>query len=399
MDSSTNPPFSEPSAGWSFLQNQVLEQLHLRRAADRYRSLKPRPENRADFLDLTSNDYLGLGQTPGFQDQCREAIKDLPVGSGASRLLGGEFDIYQTVERQFALFKGAETALFFPSGYAANEAMAQSLRHDDAVFFSDRLNHASIIDGLRLAGLKPEQKMVYPHNDMAHLESLLRQSRSSCHLLMTESLFSMDGDLAPLAALADLAHRYRGVMIVDEAHSIGCWGHGGRGLLDQAGLSHEHVISINTCGKAMGVQGAMVCGPGWLREQLINTARPFIYTTAPSPWMAAAVGIATTWLPQLDDRRSRLHQVSEELREALMDLGFETRPSASYIIPVLCGSDSRALKLEHHLHQHGIMARAIRPPTVPEGESRVRLSLHALLDDEDVERIIQAFSTARGLLL
>jgi 8-amino-7-oxononanoate synthase len=213
------------------------------------------------------------------------------------------------------------------------------------------------------------------------------------NVLFTESLFSMDGDRADLSHMMELATKYRGVLVVDEAHAIGCYGEQGRGLT--SGLNHKCIISINTCGKALGVQGALVCGPQWFTEYLINKARPFIYSTAPSPWLAAALMVSLKYVARMDQERDRLQALSDQVRGELKRLGFDTGISQSHIIPVLCGSDRKALELGAALSEDQVIVKAIRPPTVPEGSSRLRLSLRADLTDAHVETLISAFRRLR----
>ncbi len=369
-------PSGEATAtGFASFQRQAQAFLDSWGRTGRRRELVPLTDDPAGRLDLTHNDYLGLRGDTTFQERARAAASAWPVGAGASRLLGGEHAVFRALERQFAAFKGAPDALYFGSGYAANEACVATLARFGARVFSDSLNHASIIDGVRLSGRAGTERVVFPHGDLVALERALAASTADHNLILSESLFSMDGDRADLAALAELASRYRGILMIDEAHAIGALGPSGRGLVPAAGLNPETTITVNTCGKALGVQGALVCGPTWFRDLLINTARPFIFTTGPSPWCAAALQVAIDYVASLDERRAWLAAASTELIAALRRLGFETGSTTSFIIPILCGSDTRALALA----------------TVPEGTARVRLSLHAGLTDPDLVRIIAAF--------
>ncbi len=388
MDSPSGKP---TAAGFASFQHQALAFLDDWEQAGRRRQLISLGDAPPGRLDLTHNDYLGLRSDAAFQAQALAAAAGWPVGAGASRLLGGEHAVFRALERQFAQFKRAPDALFFGSGYAANEACVASLARFGARIFSDSLNHASIIDGVRLSGGASGERVIFPHGDLEALERGLANSPADHNLILCESLFSMDGDRANLERLAELAKSYRGLLMIDEAHAIGALGPNGRGLVPAAGLDPETTITVNTCGKALGVQGALVCGPSWFRELLINTARPFIFSTGPSPWCAAALQVAIDYVATLDPRRAWLEAASLELIAVLGKLGFDTGTSSSFIIPILCGSDRRALALAERLNQAGLWTRAIRPPTVPEGMARVRISLHAGLNDADLARIIAAF--------
>jgi len=350
------------------------------------------------LIDLSHNDYLGLRWDRKFQKQAHESGANSLIGGSASRLLGGQFSEFEELENAFAQFKQAESALYFSSGYSANESVITCLAHRNTAIFSDRLNHASIIDGIRLSPLPKSRIHIFNHIDMNDLEKKLQASTAETNLIITESLFSMDGDKAPLNRLNELATKYSGLLVVDEAHATGIYGKNGRGLLDEAGIGHDQLISINTCGKALGVQGALVCGPKWFKEYLINKARSFIYTTAPSPKIAAAVMVALNYVADLDDRRERLKYLSDFLRQELNELGYNTLNSNSHIIPVIVGGDQNAVKAAGHLAECGIQSFAIRPPTVPEGTGRIRISMHANLSEVDVAAIIEAFRTLKDLL-
>lgn len=372
------------------LAQEVLAALS---AKDRLRTLSPTPSGLR--ADLTHNDYLHLRDDAELHAAALAHAQELPFGAGASRLLGGEHPIFRTLEQAFAAFKGTPDALYFASGYAANEALLSTLSSLPGVaVFSDALNHASLIDGIRLGGLPKERRIVFPHLDLVGLERALAQSDAAVKVVVVESLYSMDGDVAPLAALLELATRYRGVLVVDEAHANFCLGPQGKGLVAAARLdptSLPSVITIDTCGKAMAAQGAFVCGPAWLRHLLINRARSFIYTTAPSPWIAAALLAVIDASPRYEARRARLATIGTYVREKLRAKGLSLGPTSSHVIPVIFGSDAAALAAAEGLAARGFRARAVRPPTVPEGTARVRLSLHSALTDADVDALIEAF--------
>ncbi len=385
------PGSGSQEASASELGRRALRALADLAAASRLRSLVPSP-HAPDALDLTHNDYLGLRDDEGHQAALRAAAFALPCGAGASRLLGGEHPIFSTLERAFAAFKQADASLYFPSGYAANESVITTLaRLPGTAFFSDALNHASLIDGFRLAALPAARKAIYRHADVADLEARLRASDAPVNVIVSETVFSMDGDIAPLGELARLAAAHRGVLVLDEAHAVFALGEAGRGLATSAHLGGCELITVDTCGKALGAQGAFVSGPAWLRELLVNWARPFIYTTAASPWIAAALLETLARAPLMQARRERLASVHEKVRAGLLRRGLDLGGSKTHIIPILLGDDAAALAWSARLAAQRIHARAIRPPTVPEGGARLRLSLHAAVTDEQIERLIAAF--------
>lgn len=377
--------------GWLYASacaRSRLDELHERTL---YRNLYPErfvgeAARAAGVIDLTTNDYLGLRHHAEFQQSLRESTAGLPASAGASRLLGGEHPIFAEVENAFSAWKGAEAALFFTSGFAANEALCSLLTMPEAAIFSDALNHASIIDGLRLARAK-SITTIFAHNDMNDLRQKLRASTARVNFIYTESLFSMDGDFADLPALQTLCRDFRGVLILDEAHAVGTIGDDGQGLLRSLGFSHEQVLTMSTCGKALGVHGAFICGPQWVRELLVNHARSFIYSTGSSPWIAAAVGRALRFVAGAHQERRHLSNMAEVLRNALEAQGRDLGASESFIIPVILGDESAVLAAQDQLRDRGIFVAAIRPPTVPWGSARLRLSLTADLDEADVMRI------------
>ncbi len=378
------------SSGLEQLKQRVDAKLEAIRQQQRWRQLLPLRDSE-DTVNLSHNDYLALRSDVHFQDLAWQAARHWPAGSGASRLLGGEHVIYGELEQAFSQWKGAESALYFSSGYAANEALMKALALEGACFFSDSLNHASLIDGMALAKLGPEQKHIFRHNDLAHLEELLQRFPCDLPVIVTESLFSMDGDYCPLPELAALARSYRALLVLDEAHSLGIVGPQGQGLLSAHGLSHDQILTINPCGKAMGGMGALIAGPNWFRDYLVNTARSFIFSTGPSPWTAAALLESVRYVAELQERRSRLAELSLRIRHRLGSMGFDCGAGSSHIIPVLLGSEVRALAAEQYLASQGIKTKAIRPPTVAVGTSRLRISLHAGLHDADLTRLFHAF--------
>jgi 8-amino-7-oxononanoate synthase len=350
------------------------------RAQGRYREL-----GRPAGVDFSSNDYLGYGVAPAPQ-----ASQRLPRSGTASRLLRGHHPIWEEVEAALARWHGAEATLLMPSGYAANEGLLATVIEPGDWVASDRLNHASIIDGLRLSGA---ERFVYRHLDLDHLESGLRAAARAGRrerFVVTESLFGMDGDLAPLEALVRLAERYGAHVIVDEAHSTGCFGPTGSGCVDATGLRARVLATVHTGGKALGVCGAYVCGSAQLRELLINRCRHFIYTTALPPV------VGTWWLDTLarvrtdHAGRTALHRGAATFRAELSRRGVAA-PGAHYIIPILLGDDGRAVGAARRLCEAGWDIRAIRPPSVPPGTARLRSSVHA---DHSPEVLVAAAAAA-----
>ena len=377
------------------LQEAIDTQLQQRTAQQQLRTLAANHFAQTGWLDLNHNDYLGLRDNNDWQTKVWQRCRALPIGAGGSRLLGGEFAIFQALEEQFAHCKNAPRALFFPSGYAANSSCVPALAKalPQAQFFSDQLNHASLIDGFRLAKIPATQRLIYPHLDYTALEQALSKSRADVNVIITESLFSMDGDTCDLARLYALAQHHRGVLLIDEAHAVGVRGSDGSGLIAEHDLDHNQLISVNTCGKALGSSGAFVCGPTWFIDYLINTARHFIYTTAPSPWLAIALQAALTYVQDNPQPRQHLAVLAQTLREKLRTAGFDIGTSCSHIIPLLVADAKQALHWAQQLAAEKIIVGAIRPPTVP--VSRLRLSLHAALDNAQMERLLAALHKTR----
>lgn len=363
------------STGIGIIEELFSRKLRQIEAQGRLRSLRPLTLAETPLLDLTHNDYLGFRYDAAFQNAVREAALPWPLGAGASRLLGGEHKVYGELEKLFSEWKGSESSLYFSSGFAANEALMSALAHPEIDFFSDALNHASLIDGLRLARIESRQKIIFQHNDLEDLREKLRASTARGKIIVTESLFSMDGDVAPLAKLLDLCREFKALLVVDEAHALGVFGNEGAGLL--SGFDHSEIISINPCGKAMAASGALVSGPEWVRRLLINTGRSFIYSTGASPWLAAALITAIDLVRKAKVKRVRLQMLGNSLRDSFEELGLDFGNSTTHIVPLILGSEEKSLRFEKALAERGILARAIRPPTVPEHECRLRLSLHA----------------------
>jgi 8-amino-7-oxononanoate synthase len=328
----------------------------------------------ADVLLLCSNNYLGLADHPKVRAAAAEAAERYGAGAGASRLISGTMSLHRKLEERLAEFERAESALLFGSGYLANTGVVAALAGPGDVVFSDELNHASIIDGCRLSRA---ETFVYRHRDVEHLEWGIRTAAGRPRLIVTDGVFSMDGDVAPLSALAAVAKRHRCLLAVDEAHGTGALGEGGRGAVAAAGLEREVDVIIGTLGKALGGYGAYVCSSAEVIELLVNTARPFIFSTAPPP---PSVGAALAALALLVERPGQVEQLRRNaavLREALAAHGLDTGASRTQIMPVLVGDPRRAVALCERTLEAGVFAQAIRPPTVPAGSSRLRLTVMA----------------------
>ena len=332
-------------------------------------------------IDLCSNDYLGLAGHPHLKQRMADAVMAEGVGSTGSRLLRGERSAFARVEEKFARFKGAERSLYFSSGYLANLAVLTTFPEAGDAIFSDERNHASLIDGARLSRAR---RVVFPHNDVGALARLLREDAGAGRkFVVVESLFSMDGDPAPLAEYAALCRAAGAELIVDEAHAVGVYGECGRGL------AGEVFVSINTAGKALGVSGAFVAGPADAIEYLIQRARPFIFSTAPPPAIAAALEASLEAIADEPERRERLLERARYLRERL---GLD---GDSPIIPIIIGENERAVAVARELQAAGFDVRAIRPPTVPVGTSRLRVTVNEGLSEEVLDRFVEALAAAR----
>lgn len=339
-------------------------------------------------IDFTSNDYLGLANVPRLKAAITEAIeRGVPVGAGGSRLLRGNHPEHEALEAEAAAFFGTEKTIYFGSGFAANVALFSTLPLRDDLVLHDALIHASVHDGIA-AG--KAQALAVPHNEVEAFEREISRWREAGGRgrpwIAVESLYSMDGDRAPLAALADLAERHGGFLVVDEAHATGVFGPGGRGLAAEL-EGRGNVVALHTCGKALGLSGALLSVPSVLADYLINRARGFIYSTAPSPLMAAAMREALLIIAEEGWRQSRLAELinfaGEELNSRL-----GVTPSGSQIMPVTIGDNARSLGIAAHLRESGFDVRAIRPPTVPEGTARLRLSITLNVDESQIADMV-----------
>lgn len=342
----------------------------------------------ANMLNLASNDYLGLALEPV------EAVGDsaLPFGAGASRLVTGNHPIYEQFEAEFGVFKGTESALLLNSGYSANVALLTALCGRGDAVFGDRLNHASIVDGMVLSRADLHR---YRHRDMNELEHLLKQTPpGKKKLIVSDAVFSMDGTVAPLADLVTLKERYGALLLIDEAHSGGVFGDQGQGLTHALGLATRVDLQMGTFSKAYGRFGAYVVCDDMLKRYLVNKARPFIYTTALPPALVGAV--RENWLRVKREgwRRTHLHQLASRFRERLLGLDYDIGGSESHIVPLIVGSNEHAVRLQQFLAEHSLLAVAIRPPTVPRGTARIRFSWTAAHQPEDVDRVVSVIEQA-----
>ena len=347
-------------------------------------------------IDFSSNDYLGLSTDPRMRTAVLDGVNSASrVASHGSRLLSGHDDAWTVLEHEFARWVGTEAALYFTSGYAANVGLLSALLRPEDVVFSDSANHASLIDGMRLT---KSRRIIFTHQDLNFLEDALRgnQSAHGARIIVVESLFSMEGDCAPLGDLAALAERYGAELIVDEAHAIGVRGPGGSGLVSEAGLSSRVLATVHTCGKALASAGAFVCGSENLRRFLTNRARNFILNTALPPYFASQVAAAMKLATDAGSERALLTELSTFLRQGFRSNGFHITESDSQIIPVILGSNETAVYFAEHFRAKGLCVRAIRPPTVPPGSARLRLSLTARHSKENLAAVVAGMVEARS---
>lgn len=381
----------------------LSEELEAMRAAGLYRA--PRVfEGRADrvvvkdgreLLCFASNNYLGLTADEAVIRAASEATLRHGTGSGASRLVSGTMETHVRLEDELASFEGTRAALLFGSGFAANLGTITALVGPGDVIYTDRLNHASIVDGSRLSRARLE---IYAHADARDLNERLIRNRKEPgrrRLIVTDGVFSMDGDLAPLPEILDLAEAHDAWVLVDDAHASGVIGPHGAGTADHYGVDSPRLIKLGTLSKAFGGEGGFVAGPAELVDYLRHKARPFVFSTAPSPGITATALEAIEIVRTEPHRRERLRATSDRLREGLRSLGYAVPGNLTPILPVMVGEPARAVALSKSLEERGVLAPAIRPPTVPEGTSRLRVTAMATHTDADVERVLEAFREVR----
>ena len=334
------------------------------------------------YLNLSSNDYLGLAKDFQTLEEAKVLGEIVPPGVASSRLITGTLPIHDELEKVLAQWKGTESALVFPSGYQTNVGLLTTLLGRGDAVFCDRLNHASILDGCLASGAALHR---YRHNDLDDLEQLLKAKRTKKRLIVTDGVFSMDGDLAPLPELNALAKRYDALLMVDEAHATGVLGERGAGSWSHFGLKwEEHVILMGTLSKAIGGQGGFVCAARAVIEMLINYCRPFIYTTALSPLLAGLAHFNISRIQEDDYLREALHRHIRRVRAAFREHGIEMRDDPTPILPVRVGESADVIAVAETLEAQEVIAVGIRPPTVPEGTARLRISLSAAHQPEDL---------------
>lgn len=347
-----------------------------------------------ELVDFSSNDYLGLARHPLLIERAREWTAREGTGSGASRLVTGTSAAHLAVEAKIAAFKGTEAALVFASGWQANAAVIPALlaAMPGTAVFTDRLIHASMHAGIAMAGVRQHR---FRHNDLDHLETLLAEKGrdAPARLILTESVFSMDGDRADLARLADIAETHDAALFVDEAHATGVLGPQGKGL--SAVVPGKIDLIMGTFSKALGGFGAYIAGSQVLIDYLVNAASGFIFTTAPPPAVLGAIDAALDLVPGMDAERAHLSMLGERLRAGLAALGLDHGASSTQIVPAMIGAEADALALSAKLEAAGFLASAIRPPTVPPGTSRLRIALRASHSTADIDAFVAALEAAR----
>lgn len=340
-----------------------------------------------EMINFCSNDYMGLSKDPRLQQRAVDFMDRYGTGSTASRLICGTYDCFVEVEEKLARLKGVESALLLNSGFQANVSIIPALIDSESLIISDRLNHNSIIQGVQLAGCR---KILYDHNNLDHLEQVLKEGRDKAYsriLIVTESIFSVDGDRSDIDRLNGLAEKYQALLMVDEAHATGVLGLRGMGLT--AGKNVD--VTIGTFGKALGSFGAYIACAKQIKDYLINCCWGFIYTTALPPPVIGSIDAALDLIPGMEEERESLQDSADFFRNSLRDLGYDTGNSTTQIIPIIIGNEEETLALSERLGQEGFLAMAFRPPTVAPGQSRIRITLSAAHTREQVERLIDVF--------
>jgi len=341
------------------------------------------------LISMASNNYLGMANHPSIKHAAIAAIERWGVGAGSARLISGSMAVQHQLEGDLAQFKQVETALTFGSGYATNLGLIPSLIDQTGLILADRYCHASLIEGCRLSKAKIR---VYQHNNVEHLERLLKARKAtSPTLVVTEGIFSMDGDLAPLPDLITLCKTYDATLLVDDAHGTGVIGKNGRGTIEYFGVNPADVIQMGTLSKAIGTSGGFVAGPASLKDYLINTSKPFIFATASPPAIAAAASAAIEVIEKEPERRQHLWDNREYLFTELKGMGLQLTDTQSPILPIILKTPEAALMMSHALYESGIFVPAIRPPTVPKNGSRLRLTVSSEHSKEQLQNVVNAF--------
>jgi 8-amino-7-oxononanoate synthase len=374
---------------FSALQSELNERASL--GLLRQRSMLQSPQaphimvDGKSYLSFCSNDYLGLANHPHLIAALQQGAQQHGVGAGAAHLVSGHNATHHQLENELAAFGGKPAALLFSTGYMANLGVVQALVGKGDTVFADKLNHASLNDAMQLSRAAVKR---YRHNDMTQLAQLLKQAKSGRKLVITDAVFSMDGDLAPLPELLVLCEQYDAWLLIDDAHGFGVLGEQGRGSLAYFGIASKRVICMATLGKAAGVFGAFVAAEQVVIDTLINHARSYVYTTATPPALASALLESLRLIANGDELRDHLQRLIAQLRSGLRSLPWSVMPSATAIQPLLVGGNQAALNLSAGLRERGIWVAAIRPPTVPQGTARLRITLSAAHRAADVTRLI-----------
>ena len=343
--------------------------------------------NGRPMLNFSSNDYLGLSGHPLLKQRATQFMERYGAGSTASRLICGTYECFDRVEQKLAALKGTESALLLSSGFQANVSILPALTDRHSLILSDRLNHRSLVEGALLARCRVIR---FQHNDLDHLRQLLEENQEKNHsrtLIVTESVFSVDGDRSDIDALVKLAKEFESLLIIDEAHATGVLGDRGMGLTCEKKVD----LTIGTFGKALGSFGSYITCSEQMRAYFINCCAGFIYTTALPPSVVGAIDAALDLIPAMENERLDLHHKAERVRASLNELGWSTGDSTTQIIPIIVGDEAQALALSEWLEEQGILAVAIRPPTVEKGQSRIRLALSTQHTQEHIEKLIDAF--------
>jgi glycine C-acetyltransferase len=357
--------------------------------------------NDKEVVNLASNNYLGLANHPKVVEAARKAIDDWGVGAGAVRWIGGTMSVHDELERRLASFKHTEAVLVFTSGFTANSGTIPAVVTDKDVIISDELNHASIIDGVRLssAKYKKSEGYVYPHKDMEALEGILKQTQSfEKRMIITDGVFSMDGDIAPLPDIVNLAEQYDAFIMIDDAHASGVLGKNGAGSTSHFNLYGRVDIQLGTLSKALGVVGGYIAGSAALKDWLINRGRPYLFSTAHPPMVAAALIAALDVMENDPEPMRRLWDNTRWWKAALHEAGFDSMGSETPITPVYVGEEAKAQEMERALWDEGVYAISIAYPTVARGKARIRTMPSAAHSQEDLEFALQAFKKVRDKL-
>jgi len=379
---------------WDYLKEELFELSRIGRRRflrwiEDLKGVKALIEGREVIL-FCSNDYLGISRSERFKEVVLEVLEKWGAGAPSSRSIAGSFLIHRELEEELSRFKGTERALLFSTGYMANMGILTTLVGEGDLILSDQFNHASIIDGARLSRA---EVWVYKHKDMDHLEDLLKRSNHRRKLIVSDGVFSMEGDIAPLKDLKELSDKYGAILVIDDAHGTGVLGKEGRGIAEHFGLLGQIDVQMGTLGKALGIMGAFVAGEAVLVEYLLNRARTFMYTTSLPPVVVGMAKEALRILKEEPWRREKLWENTRLFREGAKRLGFRVLGETP-IVPIVIGDDELTMRFSAALFEMGIYVQGIRPPTVPPGTSRLRFSISALHSKSDIERALFALKEA-----